>query len=132
MEFRITNQEKENQYQSGYWCCKCHWGKEEVNWGLLWNDYQWQSEKSFWFGEMSLREHFCLPRPQRWIRESWVQGVVVFEGEWNKELTLPSCRRWTLEDPLRSCRTFWGWSVHGGRCLGILGGDEKKRLFLKS
>ena len=31
--------------------------------------------------EMSLREHFCLPRPQRWIRESWVQGVVVLEGE---------------------------------------------------
>ena len=31
--------------------------------------------------EMSLREHFCLPRPQRWIRESWVQGGVVFEGE---------------------------------------------------
>ena len=31
--------------------------------------------------EMSLREHFCLPRPQRWMRESWVQGGVVFEGE---------------------------------------------------
>ena len=31
--------------------------------------------------EMSLREHFCLPRPQRWIRESWVQGGVVLEGE---------------------------------------------------
>ena len=31
--------------------------------------------------EMSLREHFCLPRPQRWIRESWVQGGVVFEGD---------------------------------------------------
>ena len=29
--------------------------------------------------EMSLRENFCLPRPQRWIRESWVQGGVVFE-----------------------------------------------------
>ena len=29
--------------------------------------------------EMSLREHFCLPRPQRWIRESWVQGGVVFD-----------------------------------------------------
>ncbi len=27
--------------------------------------------------EMSLREHFCLPRPQRWIRESWVRGGVV-------------------------------------------------------
>ena len=26
--------------------------------------------------EMSLREHFCLPRPLRWIRESWVQGGV--------------------------------------------------------
>ena len=33
--------------------------------------------------EMSLREHFCLPRPQRWIRESWVQGGVIFEGEGN-------------------------------------------------
>ena len=31
--------------------------------------------------EMSLREHFCLPRPQRWIRESWVHGGVVYEGE---------------------------------------------------
>ena len=31
--------------------------------------------------EMSLREHFCLPRPQRWIKESWVQGGVVLEGE---------------------------------------------------
>ena len=31
--------------------------------------------------EMTLREHFCLPRPQRWIRESWVQGGVVLEGE---------------------------------------------------
>ena len=31
--------------------------------------------------EMILREYFCLPRPQRWIRESWVQGVVVLEGE---------------------------------------------------
>ena len=31
--------------------------------------------------EMSLREHFCLPRPQRWMRESWVQGGVVFEEE---------------------------------------------------
>ena len=29
--------------------------------------------------EMSLREHFCLPRPQRWIRESWVQGGVVID-----------------------------------------------------
>ena len=31
--------------------------------------------------EMSLREHFCLPRPQRWMRESWVQGGVVLEEE---------------------------------------------------
>ena len=31
--------------------------------------------------EMSLREHFCLPRTQRWMRESWVQGGVVLEGE---------------------------------------------------
>ena len=31
--------------------------------------------------EMSLREHFCLPRPQRWMRVSWVQGGVVLEGE---------------------------------------------------
>ena len=41
--------------------------------------------------EMSLREHFCLPRPQRWIRESWVQGVVVLEGEWNGELNSFRC-----------------------------------------
>jgi len=34
--------------------------------------------------EMSLREHFCLPRPQRWIRESWVQGGVVIEWERKK------------------------------------------------
>ena len=31
--------------------------------------------------EMSLREHFCIPRPQRWMKESWVQGGVVFEGK---------------------------------------------------
>ena len=31
--------------------------------------------------EMSLREYFCLPRPQRWIRESWITGGVVLEGE---------------------------------------------------
>ena len=31
--------------------------------------------------EMSLREHFCLPRPQRWMKESWVQGGVILEGE---------------------------------------------------
>ena len=31
--------------------------------------------------EMSLREHFCLPRPQRWMREYWVQGGVVLEIE---------------------------------------------------
>ena len=31
--------------------------------------------------EMSLREHFCLPRPQRWIRESWVQGGVILKVE---------------------------------------------------
>ena len=31
--------------------------------------------------EMSLREQFCLPRPQRWMRETWVQGGVVLEGE---------------------------------------------------
>ena len=31
--------------------------------------------------EMSLREHLCLPRPQRWMRESWVQVGVVLEGE---------------------------------------------------
>ena len=29
--------------------------------------------------EMSLREHFCLPRPQRLIRESWVQGGIEIE-----------------------------------------------------
>ena len=37
--------------------------------------------------EMSLREHFCLPRPQRWIRESWVRGGVVLEEELKRELT---------------------------------------------
>ena len=31
--------------------------------------------------EMSLREHFCLTRTQRWIRESWVQGGVIFERD---------------------------------------------------
>ena len=31
--------------------------------------------------EMSLREHFCLPRPQRWMKESWVQGGVILKGE---------------------------------------------------
>ena len=31
--------------------------------------------------EMSLREHFCLPRPQKWKRESWITGGVVMEGE---------------------------------------------------
>ena len=31
--------------------------------------------------EMSLREHFCLPIPQRWMKESWVQGGVVLERE---------------------------------------------------
>ena len=31
--------------------------------------------------EMSLRKHFCLPRSERWMRESWVQGGVVLEGE---------------------------------------------------
>ena len=29
--------------------------------------------------EMSLREHFCLPRPQRWMKESWVQGGIEIE-----------------------------------------------------
>ena len=29
--------------------------------------------------EMSIREHFCLLRPQRWIRESWFQRGVVFD-----------------------------------------------------
>ena len=33
--------------------------------------------------EMSIREHFSLPRPQRWMRESWVQGGVVID--WGKE-----------------------------------------------
>ena len=31
--------------------------------------------------EMSLKEHFCLPRTQRWMRESWITGGVVMEGE---------------------------------------------------
>ena len=29
--------------------------------------------------EMSLREHFCLSRPQRWMKESWVQGGIEIE-----------------------------------------------------
>ena len=29
--------------------------------------------------EMSFREYFCLPTPQRWMREYWVQGGVVFD-----------------------------------------------------
>ena len=28
--------------------------------------------------EMSLREHFCLPRPQKWRKDSRVQGGVDF------------------------------------------------------
>ena len=31
--------------------------------------------------EMSLREHFYLPRPLRWIKESWIQGGVIIERE---------------------------------------------------
>ena len=31
--------------------------------------------------EMSLREHFCLPRPQKWRTESWITGGVVMEGD---------------------------------------------------
>ena len=31
--------------------------------------------------EMSLREYFCLPRPQKWRTESWITGGVVMEGE---------------------------------------------------
>ena len=31
--------------------------------------------------EMSFREYFCLPKPQRWIKESWIQGGVVLERE---------------------------------------------------
>ena len=41
--------------------------------------------------EMSLREHFCLPRPQRWIRESWITGGMVLEGELNRELNSFIC-----------------------------------------
>ena len=29
--------------------------------------------------EMSLREHFCLPRPQKWKKDSWIQSEVVYE-----------------------------------------------------
>jgi len=31
--------------------------------------------------EMTLRNAFCLRVPQKWMRDSWVQGGVVFEGE---------------------------------------------------
>ena len=31
--------------------------------------------------EMSLWEHFCLPRPQKWRTESWITGGFVMEGE---------------------------------------------------
>ena len=41
--------------------------------------------------EMSLREHFCLPRPQRWIRESWITGGMVLEGELIRELNSFIC-----------------------------------------
>ena len=29
--------------------------------------------------EMSYRDYFCLPKPQRWIKESWFQGGAVFD-----------------------------------------------------
>ena len=29
--------------------------------------------------EMSFREYFCLPTPQGWMREYWVQGGAVFD-----------------------------------------------------
>ena len=39
--------------------------------------------------EMSIREHFCLLRPQRWIRESWFHGrVVLKENEIENSLDL--------------------------------------------
>mgnify|MGYP001177170006 FL=1 len=31
--------------------------------------------------EMTLRNAFCLRVPQKWMRDSWVQGGVVFEGD---------------------------------------------------
>ena len=31
--------------------------------------------------EMTLRNAFCLRVPQKWMRDSWVQGGLVFEGE---------------------------------------------------
>ena len=30
--------------------------------------------------EMTLRNAFCLRVPKKWMRDSWVQGGVVFEG----------------------------------------------------
>ena len=31
--------------------------------------------------EMTLRNAFCLRVPQKWMRDSWVQGGVVIEGD---------------------------------------------------
>ena len=31
--------------------------------------------------EMTLRNAFCLRVPQKWVRDSWIQGGVVFEGD---------------------------------------------------
>ena len=41
--------------------------------------------------EMTLRNAFCLQVPQKWMRESWVQGGVVLEGESYKELNSFRC-----------------------------------------
>ena len=66
--------------------------------------------------EMTLRNAFCLRVPQKWMRDSWVQGGVVFEGDWNGELN--SFRCW---EPFGLC----GDGVClGGVFLGIMGGDD--------
>ena len=31
--------------------------------------------------EMSLREHFCLPRPEKWTKDSWIQSGVEIVSE---------------------------------------------------
>ena len=56
--------------------------------------------------EMTLRNSFSLRVPQKWMRDSWVQGGVVLEGEWNREITLSNCNDEHLKihwDPVELC-----------------------------
>ena len=36
--------------------------------------------------EMTLLNAFCLRVTQKWMRDSWVQGRVVFEGDWTENI----------------------------------------------